>query len=358
MKNMNVSDPTPPGSVGGDLPDDREQTTSQRDLSTAHDVDDPPYRRPTPPPGLMDENVDWQARCQDSERECHVLAARCEALNRLLQSSGSTTDAKVRYLSEELSKRNVRIKELEKQVEHHCNEYAKLSSTAAARSKTSRDSRSLSQVKELSKRLTLKNETLASLQNQLQEMKRNSQADPALFRSSSRQLTWNDTPSYDRREALLHHARECIDQLQRQLADKTSECSALQIKLSDAQQAIMTNVDGIADLDSKLQQSRKALRWLLRAQSVSPRSASPVNPWPSQPPQYSGVYPGIPQMRSGSPNGYSSLPAAPLGRSTSATLPSMGHLPTRGRPMLDPEQLQALRDLESLLAAREVSQTY
>eukprot|EP01059_Diplonema_ambulator_P026182 TRINITY_DN4339_c0_g1_i5.p1 TRINITY_DN4339_c0_g1~~TRINITY_DN4339_c0_g1_i5.p1 ORF type:complete len:402 (+),score=106.47 TRINITY_DN4339_c0_g1_i5:73-1206(+) len=264
--------------------------------------------------------VDWHGMYVSTEAALRTSEARVAALERLLDSQNRASATKVRQMTEDLAKRGQRIKELEAALKNASTTVPPPQPASPPRRKSVESNVSLAQsgvIKGLEKKLKAaedEKERLGSIVQSLQMQREGSTGS----------------------QTLLLQARDAISELRRQLGEKEQVNAALQQKLSEAQTAILTNVEGISSLDSKLQQSRKALRWVLRQQGFSPSSRSPSPNYAAQPLQQPPP-PAYHQVRS--PSG---TPQHILQQHDMLARSHLGH-----------EQLAALRELEAMLAARE-----
>eukprot|EP00756_Hemistasia_phaeocysticola_P045876 Hpha_TRINITY_DN19636_c0_g1::TRINITY_DN19636_c0_g1_i1::g.186281::m.186281 len=270
-------------------------------------------------------------RLHASERKCAALEARCGSLERLMSERGAAHETQVRRLQEELQKRTKRVKELEQgSPQTRARSGTTTSSKPPEVDGTMKEKKRLLEVEgelkrmrrntmTLEKSLTDARQKAASLQEEAKKVAAgqflaapglDSQGNLFPFNVSNdsmagqmqqrRRSSFNfgfagpfeksiaipsSTPPLERpvsspeRDRLLLDARNCISTLQGRLAEKDAELEAARCKLDEAHNAIMTNVDGIAQLDGKLQQSRKALRWMLKQQAsgANSRDASPLS---------------------------------------------------------------------------------
>ena len=328
--------------------------------------------------------VDWQQRCLEAEAKLASLEARNAAMDRLMAQSGQSATVKVRQLTEEMARKNAKIQELERknktqiaglqqqlqQLQQVCDKKERRKSVGGggggASSIDAETARELRELQSKLKEVTKEKDHL--LRQSMSPSQLNIVSHPSGGAAGASPA--QHSPEQQR---MLMQARDCIGQLKRSVLEKDCEIESLNKKLADAQGAIITNVEGIADLDSKLQQSRKALRWLLRSNQVSPtsqgRSPSPDNWGASQQPHMPHVphpqhaaapppYAGYQQPRGASATPvYASPPPQQQYRTVSASPQQLlQQHDLLQRSHIGNDQLHALRELEAMLAAREAAQ--
>ena len=314
--------------------------------------------QPLPPSDPIDLeviSVTLEQQLRDREREVRSLTARNESLERLLQASGQTGTSKVKQLTEELTRRNSKIKDLEATITN-INNQSRQKTTIEKRK--SMDKNTLA-VRNLEKKV-------AALERENEELRRVHHSPQQSQQGNSQQVQqFVNSPSSSQDKLLLCNARDCINEFKMQMVRKDQEIEHLRRKLFDAQSAIMTNVDGIAELDSKLQHSRKAVRWLLRSGSPGAAVSRSVSPQQQAlPPSYGN--------RSMSPSHVSpstELPQYSVGNRSSSYNPYQAQSPQLPPPQtilrqhdllnrshLASEQVSALHELENMLVQRESQQ--
>eukprot|EP01065_Artemidia_motanka_P023677 TRINITY_DN2833_c3_g1_i1.p1 TRINITY_DN2833_c3_g1~~TRINITY_DN2833_c3_g1_i1.p1 ORF type:complete len:721 (+),score=241.10 TRINITY_DN2833_c3_g1_i1:82-2163(+) len=271
------------------------QVGSMRSISSDHrrasEVGSVPPQRPIPSPPA-DDSADLRAKLELAEEEIRNLAAKTDSLDRLLQGHGESTDAKTRTLNEELRRRADRVRELEQIGEARLRRINELERELRSEEAYRIDREgAVVRAEDRAKRLQMHGIQLERTLQMAQQRPggpifdpqggRTQQQQPPVYGHAAQQRLAQQTQLLGQAKACIVQLHEQVAGLQRELESRDAVEADLREKLAEAQGAIVANVDGIADLDSKLQQSRRALRWILNSQGQivqASREPSPARP--------------------------------------------------------------------------------
>eukprot|EP01060_Flectonema_neradi_P034845 TRINITY_DN6245_c0_g5_i1.p1 TRINITY_DN6245_c0_g5~~TRINITY_DN6245_c0_g5_i1.p1 ORF type:complete len:438 (+),score=119.40 TRINITY_DN6245_c0_g5_i1:54-1367(+) len=229
-------------------------------------VEEPP-REPTPPaaPLTVEEKlVQAEQELAAAKSKIYSLEQQNASMQRLM--SGTSSDAKIKLLNQDINKRIERIKALEAEVKKQTKraEDAEKKASSGLSRRASRSSMNVSdkasaeKIKELQKQLNASQSKVAEL-------------------SAGKPATGGTTPTM----APVQHvsqpdagSQQLIFKLRTMLAERDAEKQMLEHRLSKAQEAIVSSAGSGFENEVKLQQARSALQSILTSQSPS-RSRSP-----------------------------------------------------------------------------------
>eukprot|EP01062_Namystynia_karyoxenos_P076796 TRINITY_DN7598_c0_g2_i2.p1 TRINITY_DN7598_c0_g2~~TRINITY_DN7598_c0_g2_i2.p1 ORF type:complete len:709 (+),score=220.16 TRINITY_DN7598_c0_g2_i2:79-2127(+) len=216
-----------------------------------------------------------QDRVDFLEEQVRNLTAQNESLQRLRQGLGESSDSRVNTLREELRHRAQRVRELEELAAERLGRIKELEGNLRQQS---------AKCKERDAAARNAEQKAKRLEKRLREREGSGNSSP-VSREESRNINTSFVPNtslvfdlatvqkQQQQQALLAQARDTMlklrsqsDHLQGELAQRDATIEDLRGKLAEARAAILANVDGMAELDGKLQQSRRALRWILNSQ--------------------------------------------------------------------------------------------